>query len=225
MAEKHTWQAILFDFDGVIAASHEVKVQAFATLFADHGPTVQAAVVRYHLDNGGVPRHLKLRHCCERIAGLTVDDRELDELSQRFSNLVFAGVVAAPLLPGVAETLKHLVEAGTPAFVVSGTPHEEMNRVAERKGLDHYFSEIHGSPRAKIDIIHEILARHALVPNRCLFIGDAVADYQAARDAGLPFLGIVSAGAPSPFPEGTATSARIFLPPAPGSPPVGSGRP
>ena len=46
-----------------------------------------------------------------------------------------------------------------------------------------------------------------------------------ARDAGLPFLGIVSADAPSPFPEGTATSARIFLPPAPGSPPVGSGRP
>ena len=219
------WQAVLFDFDGVIAASHQVKVQAFATLFANQGPAVQAAVVRYHLDNGGMPRHLKLRHCCERIAGLNVDDHTLDQLGRRFSDLVFAGVVAAPLLPGVADTLQQLAKTATPAFVVSGTPHEEMNRVAERKRLDYYFREIHGSPRAKIDIIHDILTRHALVPDHCLFIGDAIADYRAARDAGLPFLGIVSADAPSPFPEGTATSARIFLPPAPGSPPAGSGRP
>ena len=31
---QKNWQAILFDFDGVIAASHEVKCAAFAALFS-----------------------------------------------------------------------------------------------------------------------------------------------------------------------------------------------
>ncbi len=219
------WQAVLFDFDGVIAASHQVKVQAFATLFANQGPAVQAAVVRYHLDNGGMPRHLKLRHCCERIAGLNVDDHTLDQLGRRFSDLVFAGVVAAPLLPGVADTLQQLAKTATPAFVVSGTPHEEMNRVAAHKGLHHLFREVHGSPRAKIDIIRDILARHDLMPDRCLFVGDAMADYRAAHDAGLFFLGIVGDNAFSPFPEGTVISAEVVIPSGPGRWPAGAGRP
>ncbi len=39
--KHHEWQAVLFDFDGVIAASHEVKSPPLPALFAAHGPEVQ----------------------------------------------------------------------------------------------------------------------------------------------------------------------------------------
>ena len=210
--KHHEWQAVLFDFDGVIAASHEVKCGAFAALFAPHGPEVQAAVVRYHQDNGGLPRHLKLHHCCEQIAGVAVDEAGLAELGERFAALVYEGVLAAPLLSGVDRTLRELSDRQVSAFVVSGTPAEEMRRVVAAKGLDPFFLEVRGSPQPKAAIIREILARHRFTPDRCLFVGDALADYRAARDTGLHFLGIVPEGATSVFPEGTPCSAAVHLP-------------
>ena len=209
---QKNWQAVLFDFDGVIAASHEVKCAAFAALFAPYGPDVQEAVVRYHLDNGGLPRHLKLRHCCEQIAGVAVDEAGLARLGEQFAALVYEGVLAAPLLPGVDPTLRDLADRQISAFVVSGTPAEEMRRVVAAKGLNPFFLEVHGSPRPKTAIIRDILARHRFNPDRCLFIGDALADYQAARDTGLHFLGIVPEGASSVLPEGTPCSAAVHLP-------------
>ena len=70
---SNAWQAVFFDFDGVIADSNAVKARAFAALFAPFGPTVQEAVVRYHLDNGGMPRLEKIRHCHTVIAGQPLD--------------------------------------------------------------------------------------------------------------------------------------------------------
>ena len=210
--QKPCWQAVFFDFDGVIAASLAVKIRAFATLFAPYGPAVQAAVVRYHRDNGGMPRHQKLRHCCEVLAGTPVDDRELARLGQTFADLVRAEVVAAPLIAGAPETLEQLRRTGIPAFVVSGTPHEEMGQIVVDKGLQPYFAEVHGSPRSKTEIIGQLLDRYRYEPGHCLFVGDALADLRAARATGLHFLGIVPEGGASIFPADVAISSRVCLP-------------
>lgn len=215
-----SWQAVFFDFDGVIADSTDIKARAFAELFAKYGPATQEAVVRFHLDNGGMPRHCKLRHCCERIAGIAADDLHLDRLGQRFAELVFDGVLAAPLMPGAAESLRWLEREQIPAFVVSATPHDEMNRVAERKGLGQFFLEVHGSPRNKTEIIADVVCRFDFAPQRCLFIGDALADLRAAGETGLHFLGIVPAGSASLFPADTAVSATVIIPAAPASGPL-----
>ncbi|MBV5319054.1 MAG: HAD family hydrolase [Desulfobulbaceae bacterium] len=208
----HTWQAVFFDFDGVIAASLTVKVGAFATLFAPYGAAIQEAVIHYHRNNGGMPRHLKLRHCCEVIAGKSVDDEVLARMGQDFADLVREEVVAAPLIAGALSTLEQLREASIPAFVVSGTPHDEMQQIVLRKGLQPYFVEVHGSPRSKTAIIGELLGRYQYAPDQCLFIGDALADYHAATATGLQFLGIISDEGSSIFPEGVATASRVCLP-------------
>jgi len=208
--ERH-WQAVFFDFDGVIAASIEVKVRAFATMFAPYGPAIQEQVIRYHCDNGGMPRYQKLRHCFEGIVGRPIDDRELVRMGQMFTDLVLEEVVAAPLIAGALPTLEQLREYGTPAYVVSGTPHEEMQLIVQRKGLQSYFTEVHGSPRPKAVIVNEILDRSHYAPHQCLFIGDALADYQAAKATDLRFLGITPEGQESIFPNSVPTSARVAL--------------
>ncbi len=212
MNERRTpWQAVFFDFDGVIAASTEVKVRAFAALFAPYGPAVQEAVVRYHLENGGMPRQQKIRYCFETLAGQPKDDQKVSHMGQTFSELVLDEVIAAPLIDGALPTLQQLQAVATPAFVVSGTPHTEMQCIVKRKGLQPYFVEVHGSPRPKADIIREITARYRYIPSQCLFIGDALADYRAANETGLHFLGITANGQHSIFPEGTPIAARVQL--------------
>ncbi len=209
---SNTWQAVFFDFDGVIADSTAVKARAFAALFAPFGPTVQEEVVRYHLDNGGMPRLEKIRHCYTVIAGQPLDELVLKRLGQSFAAMVRDEVVAAPFVPGALTTLQHLQQAKVPCFVVSGTPAQEMRDIVQRKGLATYFAEVHGSPEVKAAIIADILKRYAFFADQCLFIGDALADYRAARDTGLHFLGIVPQGKHSIFAEGVTTSASVQLP-------------
>ena len=45
------WQAIIFDFDGVIVESGDIKAQAFAELYRHHGETIAQAAVTYHRAN------------------------------------------------------------------------------------------------------------------------------------------------------------------------------
>lgn len=205
------WQAVFFDFDGVIADSTTVKVRAFAALFAAYGPAVQEAVIRYHLDNGGMPRHQKIRHCFTAFTGHLPTDAELDRAGQTFSQLVLDEVIAAPLIPGALATLCQLQQAAIPAFVVSGTPGEEMRLIVEHKGLGSYFLEVHGSPLAKPALLAGILIRHGYTPGQCLFIGDALADYRAAIATGLRFLGIVPEGRDSIFSQDVPTSPIVTL--------------
>ncbi|MGD9948047.1 MAG: HAD family hydrolase [Desulfobulbus sp.] len=208
---KTDWQAIFFDFDGVIADSTAVKMRAFSTLFAPYGPRVQEAVVRYHMENGGMPRRDKIRHCFTAFVGHPVDDETLKRQGQTFADMVRDEVIAAPYIDGALETLQFLLQSATPCFVVSGTPEEEMRDIVIRKGLTPYFLEVHGSPRVKTEIVADILQRHCLTPKRCLFIGDALADYQGAQNNGLAFLGIVPQGQPCIFPETVSTSASVQL--------------
>ena len=42
------WQAIIFDFDGVLVESVDIKTQAFAGLYQSYGETIVGKVVRYH---------------------------------------------------------------------------------------------------------------------------------------------------------------------------------
>ena len=52
-------KAILFDFDGVLVESVDIKTKAFAKLFENEGPEIVNKVVEYHLANGGVSRFKK----------------------------------------------------------------------------------------------------------------------------------------------------------------------
>jgi phosphoglycolate phosphatase-like HAD superfamily hydrolase len=88
-------------------------------------------------------------------------------------------------------------------FVVSGTPEDELRRIAVRRGMMEYFVEVRGSPPGKEAIVRELIERHRLAPRRTLFIGNALADWRAARACGLDFLGRVALGHASPFPKDT----------------------
>ena len=56
------WQAIIFDFDGVVVESGDIKTQAFANLYRTHGEAIMAEVARYHRLNGGMSRYQKFHY-------------------------------------------------------------------------------------------------------------------------------------------------------------------
>ncbi|MEK6708284.1 MAG: HAD family hydrolase [Pseudomonadota bacterium] len=203
------WQAIIFDFDGVVVESGDIKTQAFADLYRPHGEAVAAAVVQYHRLHGGMSRYQKFHYFQQQLLGkppLTPDEEQ--ELDRQFSARVVEAVIASQAVPGADEFIRQETER-IPLFVASGTPETELNTIVTRRGLAPYFTGVRGSPTSKQVLIADILSIHALTPERVLMIGDALIDYQSAQLNGVAFLGRVRAGDDNPFPPQVETVADL----------------
>lgn len=205
------YQAVFFDFDGVILDSVDVKTRAYTELFRPFGPEAEKAAVDYHLANGGLSRFKKFEYIFKHVLKQPVSEKELEKMGQDFSDLALKGVLESPFIPGALETLKELKEKNIPAFVVSGTPDEEIKYIVKKKGLEEYFKEVHGSPRAKAEIVLDILRRYSCNADKCLFIGDAMSDYQAAKIVGLAFFGVLSKNCETIFPPNTKIDNKVSI--------------
>lgn len=202
LARLRSCRALIFDFDGVIVESENIKTRAFMMLYRPHGTVVVEAAVAHHQANGGISRRKKIRFCHKTLLGIDLDEEALDALAGRFSALIEDEVVGCPWVPGAQAVLE--AELGRrPMFVVSGTPQDELDRIIERRGLGRFFVEVHGSPPEKPPVIRDILARHRLAPDDVLFVGDSLADWRAAHETSVHFIGRHGNGRPSPFPPGT----------------------
>ncbi len=195
------YDALMFDFDGVICDSVDVKTQAFKALYEHHGPDIWQAVVRYHHDHGGISRYEKIRHYERLVHGTEPDQKTVNKLAGKFSDLVVQKVVESDYIEGALEALQQ-TSTYLSLYVVSGTPEDELRHIVQARGLSGFFDGIYGSPRLKHDIISSVLDEHGFSPSRCLMIGDAMTDYSAAQETFLDFLGVLSGGV-NPFPAGT----------------------
>ena len=193
-------QALLFDFDGVVLQTVDLKTAAFADIYAPHGPEVQQRVVAYHRAHGGISRYEKFRVWERELLGKKPTEADIEQLAQQFSNLVYEKVLAAPFVPGAREFLEHWSRR-VPCFVCTGTPDAEIQRVIDARGFRPWFREVCGSPRRKPEIIRYLLKKYALDRTGVRFFGDATTDYEAARKTNVPFIGIESDH--TDFPPGT----------------------
>ena len=184
------YKAFLFDFDGVLADSIEVKTSAFAKLFEHYGPAIVAKVVEHHRNNGGMTRVDKFHHYYQEFLGKQLDEAELQQLCNDFSRLVVDEVVSAPEILGAEDFLKKWHNS-VKCFMVSATPDDEIKEIVKRRGIDIYFHEILGSSCSKSDNVNYLLNKYGFAPEQCLFFGDAESDYRAATASGVNFIGIL----------------------------------
>jgi phosphoglycolate phosphatase-like HAD superfamily hydrolase len=183
------YKCIIYDFDGVICDSVKLKTQAFETLYSSYGEEVVKKVRDYHLLNGGISRFEKFKFFSEKILNQNISKNELELLGNKFSEIVLEKIINAPINPGVIEFIEtnfsHSLQ-----FICSGTPHEEMNYIIKEKKIDKYFEGVFGSPTSKTKIINQIIAQYGFELNQVLFFGDAITDFNAAKETSIEFIGI-----------------------------------
>jgi phosphoglycolate phosphatase-like HAD superfamily hydrolase len=195
--------AVLFDFDGTLVESLVVKVEAFRKLYAPFGKAVEERAVAHYRARTGVSRLDRIRHCHRELLGETPSAEVVQQISDRFGELVEDRVVASAWVAGAEAFLTRYCGV-LPLFVVSATPQAELDRILARRRMDHYFADVFGSPPDKTTILHEIVATHWLAPETVVMVGDGRADHDAAAANGVRFVGRVPPGEADPFPAGTA---------------------
>ena len=180
-------KAVVFDCDGVILESTDIKTESFRALFKRGHPGRVAEILDYHVRHMGISRHVKFRHICTEILGQAYTPRREARLAAEFSRLVLDRVLKCPVVPGTREFLRG-ARGRYRFFVASGTPQEELDLILRRRRLLGHFERAWGSPAKKPDVIRRVLREGPFRKSEVVFVGDAESDWRAAKETGVRFV-------------------------------------
>ena len=183
--------SFVFDFDGVIADSFEVKKIAFSKLYIKYGNEISNKVLDYHEQgNGGMTRVKKFQFFHENFLNIELSDSQIKELCSKFSKLVVQSVTDCPEIPGVSQFLETCCKKNKTSIINSATPQDEIKKIVVDRGLNNFFSGVYGSPNSKEENFNKIFSKHNINPNNTVFFGDLNSDFYAAEAVGCDFIGI-----------------------------------
>ena len=180
-------KVLIFDFDGVIVESNDIKTRAFERVFSRF-PEHCDAMMAFHYENISVSRYVKF----ERLISALVRDGDPEltkDLAADFSCRVLAEMMTVPLVNG-AEALLTMVAGRLPIYLASVTPEPELKHILTERGLAGWFNGVYGCPPwTKPNAIRDVLTKEPVSPEEVLLIGDSVGDQRAASETGVRFLG------------------------------------
>lgn len=180
-------EAIFYDFDGVIKESHQIKTEAMHLLFRPFGEDIAHKMVQYHLQHGGVSRIEKIRYAYKNILNKPLIDKQLNNLADKFSQLVYKAVIDCPFVKGAMETIRYFHKK-VPQYIITGTPEKEILPIVKTLDIAQYFEKTCGAPTTKKEHIASLIETEQLNNKHIVFIGDASTDYDAATHHKLHFI-------------------------------------
>src|SRR5262245_12644490 len=193
-------RAVVFDFDGVIADSEPLHLQAFQDILATEGVTLtDADYYAYYLgfDDAGVIREV------DRARGARWTAREINALVARKAvRLEELERDRSVMFPGAADAVRRIA-AAVPIAIASGARGEEIRRLLDRDRLTSLFAAIvaaEDTPASKpapdpyLRAVALIGAARgaAVMPRDCVAVEDSGWGLQSARAAGLHTVAVTS---------------------------------
>lgn len=195
-----TLDAILLDFDGVLAESMNVKTEAFSQLFKSFGKDITEKVVKHHIEHGGISRYKKIQYYYEQYVNKPLSEEKLEQIAQQFSDIVVDKVIISEWVKGAKEFLEKYYKI-IDLYVISGTPQKEMELIIKKRNMEKYFKGVYGIPDTKPILAKRIITKNRYNQNKVLYIGDCLSDYHDSLEANVLFLGRVQKGKENIFPK------------------------
>ena len=172
-------KAIIFDFDGVILESLEVKADAFYELYKDYGASIANKVVEHHLDNGGISRYEKIKFYHKNYLNQNLNQKDINKIANQYSDIVMKKIISVPFVHGANEFIINNYNNYL-MFISSATPLHELQYICNNRSIGNYFKGIFGSPSSKEDHVSTIMDKWSLSNKEIVFIGDSISDYNAS---------------------------------------------
>ena len=191
---------IIFDFDGVIVESNNIKDLVFKKIFSRF-PGLAEDLWQFHRNHVSVSRYDKFDYVLEKT-GRTGDLDFKNALLTEFSNLTLEMMRSVPFVKGAREFL-NTIAGKMPVYLASVTPFTDLEIIVTHLQIRSLFTDIYGCPPwNKPDAIRDILKKENRLPLETILIGDSYGDQRAARETGIHFIGRNSGlGFEDPKPE------------------------
>jgi HAD superfamily hydrolase (TIGR01509 family) len=185
-------RALLFDLDGTLVDTVQLRIQAWTEALARFGIDVDRDRVARQIGSDG----RRLAREMGRAAGRTVD-WEASDAMDRLSGAIFDELNTSPVpLPGARELLAALEESHlTFAIATSSLPGQVAVSVAALRlpsppPITDGSHVEHAKPEP--DLLLESASQLGIPPERCWYVGDSTWDMMAGVRAGMVAIGVTT---------------------------------
>ena len=177
---------IIWDFDGVIVDSMQIRLNAFKFALEGFEFEIVEDLLEHHKVNGGISRYVKFERIINKFPDASL---KLEYLLERYSRYIEANLFDERILNyPIINTIKVLYQFGFDQYIASGSDESELRKLVDHFGIVNLFKGVYGSPRPKPDIIGSIIENEDLQLFHYLMIGDTINDLEAAELNGIKFL-------------------------------------
>ncbi len=189
-------RAVIFDVDGTLVDTNQAHIEAWEEAFAAHGLQVPRERIRPEVGKGG-------DQLVPSIAGEAAERREgaaIRDAHDR-SFLRSAREQHFRVFPGVPELFAALRGRGLLTALSTSSKKKFLEATENSAGSDLASladvvvtaDEVAASKPAP-DLVEVTLGKLGVDAGRCVFVGDTVHDGEAARRAGVAFVGVLCGG-------------------------------
>ncbi len=180
---------IVFDFDGTLVQSKQLKYDAYFELFpkdARHEDIIRSVLAECFEASRYVILERILRmtgEVAERIVPGTQD------LAERYNDIVTEGAKTCPETPGASDILRELSPNYT-LYLSSTNPEAPLREIVEYRGWTGSFKDIYGYPRHKNETIVTIMQQEQVAAGEMMVVGDGESDRTSAEHVGCAFFDV-----------------------------------
>ncbi len=184
------FEIFIFDFDGVIVDSVDIKNNFFHKFFLEYGAEIGNLAYKYHIQNLGISRYEKIDFVYNNYLKKKLNPNTKKKILENFSNKIIASIQVADFIRGIKNFLINLKKKNKKCFIISATPTDELEKIVKFKNLNGFFLKLYGSPKKKVQNYNELLNKFNIIPNKTVYFGDTLNDLQFAKQKNIKFISI-----------------------------------
>ena len=183
------YKCAIFDFDGTLVQSNEIKKETFYEVTQNFSEL--SSILDKILSNPDSGDRYKIFDTL--IKSSDIDKKfgiNSDYLSHLYTSICELKIAKAPEVKGAYKTLIKLKNSKIKIFISSATPLKTLKKIIIMRGWEELFDDIYGHPDSKESHLREILSINRYKASEAVYIGDSDIDRRTALVVGCKFIGI-----------------------------------
>ncbi len=196
-------KVVIFDFDGTIADTMPFLTELAVKLITENYNVSREEAERKYLETTGMD-------FAGQLETIFPNHSNNQEVAAIFEKKKLESIFGHSLFPDTILTLKYLKGKQIKSLICSSTKREIITKYSQLNKIDALFDNLFGyEPNFKKgDQIDFTLQHYQLPPDKVLFVGDSLKDYDFAKDKKINFIGISKTFRKEDFQNKGALSVR-----------------
>jgi phosphoglycolate phosphatase-like HAD superfamily hydrolase len=190
-------KCVVFDFDGTLVDSNEIKREAFFEIARPWDPSDEI-VAEIFQRWPAADRYEKAFRIAESLITrklLPPDSRPEHwavHLAGDYTARCEMAIARCREMPGATDALQKLAEMGLLLFINSATPSVPLQRLIKLRNWDHYFQAAYGSESSKAENLVSIATAYEVARTEVVHVGDQLDDQRGAHQFGCHFVAMTA---------------------------------